>query len=63
MTPADLLIAWKEKATELRRFGAEDQATTLEYCVDDLEETWRIWQTEPLTLDEAAEESGYSTRL
>ncbi len=60
MTPADLALAWREKATELRRFGAEDQAFTLEYCADDLEETWRIWQTEPLTLDEAAEESGYS---
>ena len=60
MTPADLAIAWKEKATELRRFGAEDQAVTLEYCADDLEEEWRIWQTEPLTLEEAAEESGYS---
>ncbi len=60
MIPADLAIAWKEKATELRRFGAEDQAVTLEYCADDLEETWRIWQQEPLTLEEAAEESGYS---
>ena len=30
MTPADLAIAWKEKATEFRRFGAEDQAFTLE---------------------------------
>ena len=60
MTPADLAIAWKEKATELRCFGAEDQAVTLEYCANDLEETLRIWQTEPLTLEEAAEESGYS---
>ena len=60
MSPRDLPEAWREKATELRRFGAEDQATTLEYCADDLDETWRIWQTEPLTLDEAVEESGYS---
>ena len=60
MTPADLAIAWKEKATELRRFGAEDQAVTLEYCADDLEEMWRVWQEEPLTLEEAAEESGFS---
>ena len=30
MTPADLAIAWREKATELRCFGAEDQAFTLE---------------------------------
>ena len=60
MSPLDLPKAWREKATELRCFGAEDQAVTLEYCADDLDETWRIWQTEPLTLDEAAEESGYS---
>ena len=60
MTPASLSKAWREKATELRCFRAEDQATTLEYCADDLEEAWRIWQTEPLTLDEAVEESGYS---
>ena len=60
MTLAGLPEAWRKKATELRRFGAEDQATTLEYCADDLEEVWRIWQTEPLTLDEAAEESGYT---
>ena len=60
MTPADLSKAWREKATEFRRFGAEDQAFTLEYCADDLEETLRIWQTEPLTLEEAAEASGYS---
>ena len=60
MILGDLPKAWREKATELRRFGAEDQATTLEYCADDLEETWRVWQEEPLTLDEAAETSGYS---
>ena len=60
MSPRDLTRAWRASASELRRFGAVGQATTLEYCADDLEEAWRIWQTEPLTLDEAAEESGYS---
>ena len=60
MTPASLPAAWREKAEEFRRLRAEDQATTLEYCADDLEETWRVWQEEPLTLEEAAEESGYS---
>jgi len=60
MSPLDLPRAWREKATELRRFGAEYQATTLECCADDLEETWRIWQEEPLTLEEAAGVSGYS---
>ncbi len=60
MTPADLPIAWREKATEFRRFGAEDQAFTLDNCADDLEEAWLTWQTEPLTLDEAVEESGFT---
>ncbi len=60
MSPAVLPEAWREKATEFRRFGAEDQAFTLEYCADDLEETWRIWQEEPITLEEAVEESGHT---
>ena len=60
MLPADLASEWRLKAKELHRFGANEQALTLEYCADDLEEAWRIWQTEPLTLEEAAEESGYS---
>ena len=60
MLPADLASEWRQKAKELHRFGADEQAVTLEYCADDLEQCWRIWQTEPLTLEEAAEESGYS---
>jgi len=48
------------KATALRRYGAEDQALTLEECAADLEDAWRLWETEPLTLEEAATESGYS---
>ena len=61
MIPVDLAADWRAEANELRRrFGAEEQALTLEACADDLDETWRIWQTEPLTLEEAAEESGYS---
>ncbi len=60
MTPASLPKAWREKATEFRRFGAEDQAFTLEYCANDLDEAWRDWQQEPLTLEEAGEKSGYS---
>ena len=55
-----LSLEWREKAKEFRRFGADDQAVTLDYCADDLEETWRIWQTEPLLLEEAAKESGFS---
>ena len=59
MIPADLPAAWRRKAEEFRRFGADDQALTLEACADDLGEAYRAWQDEPLTLEEAAEESGY----
>ncbi len=60
MSPRDLTRAWRDTASELRRFGAVGQACTLEQCAGDLEEAWRIWQQEPLTLEEAAEKSGYS---
>ncbi len=60
MTLAGLPEAWREKATELRRFGAVGQACTLEHCANDLDEAWRDWQQEPLTLEEAVEESGYT---
>lgn len=60
MLPADLAAEWRDRAKELRRYGAEEQATTMKACADDLEEAWRVWQTEPLKLEEAAEESGYS---
>ena len=60
MLPADLASDWRKKAKEFRQFGADEQAVTLEYCADDLEETSRVWQTEPLTLEEAAQETGYS---
>ena len=58
--PADLPAEWRTQAEELRRFGAEEAASALTVCADDLEETWRAWQTEPMTLEEAADESGYS---
>lgn len=45
---------------DLRRYGATEAASTLEACADDLEGAWRVWQTEPMTLEEAAAESGYS---
>jgi len=62
MYPADLPAEWREKAEELRRFGAEEQALSIEWCADDLAHTCRVWQEEPLTLSEAAHESGYSPR-
>ena len=60
MFPADLPAEWRALALQQRDFGAEPQARTLEWCADRLEEHSLEWQTEPLTLEEAAEESGYS---
>lgn len=60
MYPPDLPARWRVKAAELSALGAEGQAATLELCAEDLAAAWHSWETEPLTLREAAEESGYS---
>lgn len=60
MNPSDLASEWREEAKRLRKYHAEGAASAREECADDLEETWRIWQTEPLTLEEAEAETGYS---
>ena len=51
---------WRSDATVLRVRGAIPQAELLESTAAELEETWRCFQLEELTLSEAAEESGYS---
>ena len=56
----DLSAEWRELALQQRDLGAEPQARTLEWCADRLEEHSREWETEPLTLEEAAGDSGYS---
>ena len=56
----DLFTEWRELALQQRDLGADPQARTLEWCADRLEEHSREWETEPLTLEEAAGESGYS---
>ena len=61
MPPAeDLPKEWREKAKTLRRFRAEGAASAFEECADDLDHALWVWREEPLTLAEAAEESGYS---
>jgi hypothetical protein len=62
MIPADLTAAWRDRAAELRRYGAEPQAVTLEAAAAELEGALRESADEPLTLAVAAEESGYSER-
>ena len=59
-SPTTLSSRWRTLAGQMRSLGAVAQATTLEHCADELEETWREWELEALTLEEAAAESGYS---
>lgn len=56
----ELASDWREESELLRRRGAVDQAQTLESVADDFEARVGEWWEEPLGLQEAAEESGYS---
>ena len=55
-----LTASWRESAVQLRRYGAEAQAVTLESAADDVLEALAGVDDALLTLDEAARESGYS---
>ena len=57
---ATLVEAWRTAATTLRKFGAEEQATVLDRCADELEARLEEQGARPLTLQEAAALSGYS---
>ena len=57
---ADLTERWRTRATELRRYGAEDQATALEACAAELEQAEQEYAVEELTLEQAAIELGVS---
>lgn len=59
-SPTDLAAQWRERAGQQRELGADAQAKTLEWCADRLEEQVREWQSEKLTIERAAAESGYS---
>jgi hypothetical protein len=62
MTPDALAAAWRDRAAELRRYGAEPQAVTLEAAADELDASLRAAADTALTLTEAARESGYAPR-
>jgi hypothetical protein len=51
---------WRDEVVLLRRRGADAQAAALESCASELEEEVRRLSLEALTLEQAAEESGYS---
>lgn len=59
MMPCDGLInRWRAAADDLRRYGAESQATALEACAAELECEQRAYAVEELTLEQAAVELG-----
>ena len=58
--PADLPAEWRALAEEFRHFGAEAHATAVDRCANRLEEALRHREDEQLTLQDAANESGFS---
>lgn len=57
---ASLADAWLERAAEFRRYAAEAQAVTLERAAAELRAALDAAASEPLTLEQAADESGMS---
>lgn len=57
---AETAARWREAAETLRRWGAGRRAEVLETCADQLDDAWDAYLREELTVERAAEESGYS---
>jgi hypothetical protein len=55
-----LAADWRAESVNLKRRGAHCQAEVMLSCAEDLEQRAQQWTLETLTLEEAAEESGYS---
>jgi hypothetical protein len=60
-TLESLPSAWRSRAAELRAYGAEPQAITLERAAEELEAAAAAHANSLLTLADAVVESGYST--
>ena len=60
MRISELSDEWRALAEQQRRLGAEPQARTLEYCADALWSVLRANDDELLSLQQAADESGYT---
>ena len=58
--PAELAERWRADAAVLRHRGAETLATCLETCAGELAAWGEAWRLEELTLEQAAQESGFS---
>lgn len=57
---SELVADWRAKATVLRTYGADRQAQAVERCLTDLEEALDQVSSEALTLQEAADATGYT---
>ena len=56
----DLVSQWRTEVDLLRKRGSKAVAAAVESCAGELEQTLVEADLEALTLDQAAEESGYS---
>jgi hypothetical protein len=56
----DLPHTWRDAAADRRRFGPDPVATALDVCAKELEAALQHDEDVPLTLAQAAAESGYS---
>lgn len=62
MTFASHLVArWAAAAEVLAQYGAQQEARTLDRCVEELQLAEREWQEELLSQKQAADEAGVST--
>ena len=59
-SPTTLSSRWRSRAKLFRDHAGEPVARAYEKCAEELDQTWREWELEALTLDEAVEESGCS---
>ncbi len=51
---------WRSEAARFRELGLESQARQAECYADEMEQAITEWELEPLTLEQAVRESGYS---
>ena len=60
MTPSELVIRWRADAERLVRYADERGAAVVRRLADELDAALSTVADEPLTLAQAAQESGYS---
>jgi hypothetical protein len=60
VNPRKLAVGWREKADELRDLALESEARAFERCASELERAFAEHDMKALTLQQAADESGFS---